>query len=474
MRPPVNGVLLVILVLAVLFGCARVDFDQSLAQTNQLAADFTQGQLALAQTRQQREEFQRIAAEILQRPLSQNDAVLLALVNSPGLQAILARNWSDAAGAAQTGRIANPVLTIGRMRSVNEVELSNLLAFGLLDLLTLPQRFSRAQRLIEQAQLQLTSEVVDHVTEVRQAWVKAVAARQILAYAQQVYEAAQVSAELARRLEAVGNFSRLQRVRQQAFFADAATHYATAQHTALVLQEELIRLLGLTDNQAQILALPQRLPELPTTPRTADEVGRTAGAARLDIRLAQADYAAAAKAQGLTMVTSMTDLELGLRRDIVDNHATGDKTTRRGFEASVSLPLFDWGDAQRETMNARTLAAAYRLEATARAAGSNLRQSYSAYRTTFDVARHYRDEVVPLRKIISEENLLRYNGMLISVFELLADSREQVNSIIAAIAAEQQFWLSDAALRASLIGRPTVASVNLPGDGRSGAGAAPR
>jgi outer membrane protein TolC len=62
------------------------------------------------------------------------------------------------------------------------------------------------------------------------------------------------------------------------------------------------------------------------------------------------------------------------------------------------------------------LAAANQLEATVRSAGSNLRESYSAYRTAYDVARHHRDEVVPLRKVISEENQLRYNGMLISVF----------------------------------------------------------
>ena len=76
------------------------------------------------------------------------------------------------------------------------------------------------------------------------------------------------------------------------------------------------------------------------------------------------------------------------------------------------------------------------------------------------MAKHYRDEIVPLRKSISEENLLRYNGMLIGVFELLADTREQINSVMAAIAAEQQFWLSEAALQASLIGKPTITAVN--------------
>ncbi|WP_244954565.1 hypothetical protein [Sphaerotilus sulfidivorans] len=40
------------------------------------------------------------------------------------------------------------------------------------------------------------------------------------------------------------------------------------------------------------------------------------------------------------------------------------------------------------------------------------------------------------------------------MFELLADSRDQVSTVMAAIDAEQQFWLADAALQASLIGRP--------------------
>jgi hypothetical protein len=75
------------------------------------------------------------------------------------------------------------------------------------------------------------------------------------------------------------------------------------------------------------------------------------------------------------------------------------------------------------------------------------------------VARHQRDEVLPLRKTIAEENLLRYNGMLIGVFELLAGSRDQIVGVVNAIAAEQQFWLADAALQAAMVGKPTIASI---------------
>jgi outer membrane protein TolC len=86
-------------------------------------------------------------------------------------------------------------------------------------------------------------------------------------------------------------------------------------------------------------------------------------------------------------------------------------------------------------------------------ARSEVREAYGTYRTAFDLARHYRDEVVPLRKRISDEMLLRYNGMLASVFELLADSREQVAAVNAYIESLRNFWIAEADLQMALTGR---------------------
>ena len=93
-----------------------------------------------------------------------------------------------------------------------------------------------------------------------------------------------------------------------------------------------------------------------------------------------------------------------------------------------------------------------------------MREAYAGYRTAYDLAKHYRDEIVPLRKRIAEENLLRYNGMLIGVFELLADGREQTASVIAAIAATRDYWLADAALQLALTGRSPGAGLARSGD----------
>jgi outer membrane protein TolC len=460
-RPPCTARVGAVLLTTALAGCATVNVDDSIARANQETQAFTGGKLALSRNSEQQQARAQAADALLQKPLTQDAAVQLALVNSPAMQALLAQSWADSASAAQLGRIANPVFTFERIKAGNELDIGRMLAFGLLDVLTLPQRARVAQSNIELAQLRLATDVVDHVTQVRQAWVNAVAAQQQLGYARQVVQSAEASAELARRMQQAGNFNRLNQARQQVFYADAVTQLATAQHTAAATQEVLIRLLGLTEAQRTALKLPERLTDLPKVPLQPNEVSNAARTSRLDVRMAQRAANAAARAQGLNLFTSLVDIELGIVRNTVFDNAEGTRTTGRGYEVEVRLPLFDWGGVRRDAMNASTLAAVNRLEATARAAGSHLRESYSAYRTAHDIAAHYRDGIIPLRKTISDENLLRYNGMLIGVFELLADHRAQIASVMAAINAQQQFWLADAALQISIVGKPMTATVGM-------------
>ncbi|HQR85419.1 MAG: transporter [Burkholderiales bacterium 35-55-47] len=451
----------IVLVTAVLglTGCASFNIGKGVDRVNRDANSFTQGELNLAQNKEERDKRLVATTQLLAKPVGQKEAVQLLLANSPAFQALLAQNWAESASAAQSGRISNPTFAFESVVTGSETELNRFLSFGLLDVITLPQRSAIANYRVEQAQIRMTAEVVDQVTRVRQAWVRAVAAEQSLKYAGQVLASAEASAELARRMESVGNFNKLTRARHQAFYADAATQLANAKQVSLSRKEELVRLLGLDEAQAKQLVLPERLPNRPKQPMSPEDVAKQVSQERLDIQQAKAALNAAAKAQGLNMVTSFTDIELSVRRGTVSDSSTSSFSARRGYEVGVKLPIFDWGDLQRDAMNAQTLSAANQLEATIRSAGSSLRENYAAYRTAYDISRHYKDEVIPLRKVISEENVLRYNGMIIGVFELLADSRDQIGAVISAIAAEQQFWLADAALQATLIGRPTSIGV---------------
>lgn len=442
----------------ILGGCASTSIDKTLEGANQATREFTSGKLELSRTEQQRSAREQLSAQLLAKPLTMNDAVQLALANSPSVQALIAQSWAETAAADQSGRIANPIFTFERMRMPGELELGRLLSIGLLDLLMLPQRLAVARNQVAQTQVQLSANVVDQVAQVRQSWVRAVAARQVVGYAEQVNRAAQASAELAKRMQQTGNFTKLQRARQHVFYADAAAQLASARHAATAALEELVRQLGLTDAQAARLQLPERLPDLPKDPNPAAQVSAEALQQRLDVQLARLQLEGAGKAQGMNLLNSLVDVELGGRHDTVFDNHSGERSNRKGYEVAVRLPIFDWGGAQRAAMNAQSLTAVNRYESVTRSASSQLRESYSAYRTAHDLARHYRDEIVPLRKTMAEENVLRYNGMLIGVFELLADTREQIGSVMAAINAEQQFWLADAALASAVIGKPIATS----------------
>jgi outer membrane protein TolC len=268
-----------------------------------------------------------------------------------------------------------------------------------------------------------------------------VAAQQSAIYMEQVKDAAEASSELARRMAAAGNWSKLQQAREQAFYADAVAQLARARQASSAEREKLTRLLGLVDPNA--FQLPERLPDLPAAPRQFGDAETQAMANRLDILMAQKDLAGLSASLGLTRATRFVNLlDLGYRRD----------SGGSGYEIELQIPLFDWGGARVAKAEAIYMQAVHRAAGAAVDARSQVRETYAAYRGAYDIARHYRDEIVPLKKRISDEQLLRYNGMLISVFELLADAREQVTSVNAAIEAQRDYWIADAALQAALTG----------------------
>ena len=82
--------------------------------------------------------------------------------------------------------------------------------------------------------------------------------------------------------------------------------------------------------------------------------------------------------------------------------------------------------------------------------------AYTTYRATYDIARYYQTRILPLRRQISAEVLLRYNGMLVDVFELLVEERERISANVASLDALRDHHLAIADLQAALIVGGTV------------------
>jgi len=390
-----------------------------------------------------RDDVQRLLA----KALSADDAVQIALLANPGLQASYAELGIAEADLVQAGRIGNPRFAYLRTEHGGERKLEWALTFPIIDLLTMPLRTRIEDRRFAQARIEAGRRVLGVAAATRRAYYQAVAAQETARYMAQVKDAAEASAELARRMARAGNFPKLTEMREQAFYAEAVAQLARARHTALAGRERLTRLMGLYGEDVRF-KLPERLPDLPASPPDLKHVEATAVAQRLDIQAAKQETAGLAESLGLTKATRFINaLELGPARTKEDP-----EPWKSGFEVAIEVPLFDWGAAKVAKAEAIYLQSVQRIAAAAVNARSEVRETYSGYLTAYDAARHYRDEIVPLRKKISEENLLRYNAMLISVFELLGDAREQVASVNAAIEALREYWVADADLQAALTG----------------------
>lgn len=452
----------------VLAGCASFSTDGGMGEVSGLTKERTGQAVPMQRTGADRRAAQERAAELLQQPLTAQSAVDLALLNNRGLQAKLGELGIAEADYVRAGRLANPVLSFGRLSGGGSVEIDRGILFNVLGLLTLPVASEVGKLRFEQAQYQAAYEAVGLAADVRKAYFDAVAAQELARYYQQVKEAADASNELARRMLQAGNFSKLAQMREQAFYADATAQLARARHRATADRERLTRLLGLSGDHAS-LRLPDRLPDLPGQPAEPRDAERTALEKRLDVLLARRSAEATARSLGLTQATRFVNvLEIGYQ-----NKSESGAPRANGYEIELELPLFDFGSTRAARAEATYMQAVNRAAEAAVNARSEVRESYSAYRTAYDLARHYRDEVVPLRKRISEENLLRYNGMLIGVFELLADAREQVSGVTGYVQALRDFWVADTNLQAALTGRsPGASSLSPPASGGASATAA--
>ncbi len=438
---------------ALLGGCASFSTDGGFGTVESTAKDRLGKEVRWARNDADADTIERRVAELLAKPLGADDAVQVALLNNRGLQARFQDLGITEAEVVQAGRLPNPGFNFGRLKRGDEIELERSLHFNIARILTLPIVSRLEARRFEQVKGEVTMDMLSLAADTRKAYYQALAAEEGVRYMRQVKEVAEASAELARRMEAVGNFNKLARAREQAFYADAALGLARAEQAQRASRERLVRLLGVWGTQTQF-TLPERLPDLPDAPKDQPDIERMAMAQRLDVMAAKLGAERTARNLGLTRTTRFINvLELGLVRN-----TSNEAPRQTGWEIGVELPLFDWGGARVARAEAIYMQALHRAAKTAIDARSEVREAYGNYRSAYDIARHQRDEIVPLKKRISEEQVLRYNGMLIGVFELLADARSQIASVNAAIESLRDFWLAQADLDMALIGKAAMAA----------------
>jgi len=428
-------------------GCATFSKDGGLDGVKSLAQQHIKQEIVWPKTETEQKIITARVDELLQKDLDVESAVQVALFNNKGLQASLYELGISEADVVQAGRLPNPKFSMLYARNNGDYKIEQVLAFNLFSLLTMPKLLDVERLNFEKTKQDVAQDVLRLAYQTRLAYFNAVAANEQLVYSQQVKASAEASAELANRMVKAGNWNKLELAREQSFYADAMLDEIAARQKQTSAHEVLSRLLGVPVKK---IALRRRLPDLPKVVVDLELFEQQAFEQRLDLQAARSQVQALAGKLGLTKTTGMINaLEIGPARVLEGRRGDAYK---KGVDISFELPLFDWGGAKEARAEAVYMQGVNRAAQLAINAQSEIREAYGNYRTNYDIARHYHDEVVPMRKKIMDENQLRYNGMLVSPFELFADARAQVASVKSYIEKLNAFWLADTELQMTRIG----------------------
>jgi outer membrane protein TolC len=434
-----------------LAGCASFSPDRGMGVVAGVASETINKDVMAIRTPDDAQRADATVKALLRRPLTVDSAVQIALLSNRGLQAAyneLALAETDLVGDSLP---PNPTFSISRISGNGALEIERQVVGDILALATLPFRSEIARQRFQKAQLRAAEETLRLAADVRRAYYRAVAANELVGLLTDAKSTAEATAQLAQKLGETGSLNKLDQAREQVFYAETTADLATLRQEATSSRERLIRLLGLWDTDIGI-RLPQKLPILPRQPLSLPRIEVDAVAHRIDLQIARIELAALAKSLNLTEASRFVTLldVAGIDRKTRD--LEGAPFRERGFDVQFQIPIFDGGEV-RVRQAAEIYNQAFNL-LTEKAVNirSEARDAFRVYRSTYDIASHYQREVLPLRKIISEEMQLRFSSMQVDVFALLTEARQRIAALRAAIEAKRNFWLAQSELQTAING----------------------
>jgi outer membrane protein TolC len=433
-----------------LSGCATFSQDGGFNRVEETTQSYIKQKPVWLKTEKAQEVNRDNVKTLLEKPLTIENAVQVALLNNAQLQADFYELQLAEADVVQAGRLPNPTFSMLYARHNGDYKIEQTITMNIMALFTMGKATEIEKKRFEATQNRMVLQVLDLAKQTRNAYINALASKQNVNYLSQVNESAHATYTLAKRMREAGNWTTLDEGREQSFYTETALELTKAENQCLQAEERLTQLLGL--KHPADFKLPERLADLPDSEERLKSINQDDFAKRLDLQQTRLNTESLAKQLGLTKATHFINvLEIGPARVLEGRR--GDPT-KKGIDLSFELPIFDWGSSKVKRAEATYMQAFHQANQQAIVAASEVRTQYNHYLSTYDLAKRYRDEIIPLRQSILKESLLRYNGMLMSPFELMVAAREQVLAINRYIETLRDFWLADSDLDMVLVGSP--------------------
>jgi cobalt-zinc-cadmium efflux system outer membrane protein len=439
-----------------LAGCASVSPKPAFEDVSKLVRERGGGALHWDQGTPADDQLKARVHELVRGQLTPDAAVEVALLRNQGLIATYEELGVAQADLVQAGLLRNPTFgarvrfPAGGGAVANDVSVAQ----DFIDLFTLPLRKRVAAAQLDATKARVGGAVLELTAQLRSAIVTLQAAQAIVEVRKLVLEAQEAAAELRRRQHAAGNISELDLVQEEASYQQGKLDLGRAEGQVVEDRERANRLLGLWGEESASWTVESTMADLPREEPPLEHVESLAVARRLDLAAARSEAQAleqTASLAGLTRFLPALQVGVSTERDPEGVRVTGP-------ELSVELPLFDQGQARA----ARLLAQIRKARARQSELAVNVRAEARALRnrllTERGVVEHYRTVLLPLRERIVNEAQLRYNAMLLGVFQLLLARREQIEAYRAYLESVRDYWSTRAELERAVGGTLTPPS----------------
>lgn len=447
-------------VAVLLAGCAQLSADGGMTEVAHSVQQQIGKEVVKISTDAQAGRAREQVTALLGGTLSTEQAVQIALLNNHSLQAAYNDLGISEAEYVQASLPPNPALSLMRIAGTGVANFEARLVGDILNLITLPKRTAIAAERFGQARYRAIGATLRLAAETRRAYVRAIVSRQQVGFLEQTSATADAAARLIAGMGEAGGGDQLDQAEIAAFRAEIGTRVEQAKLQANRDHEALVRLLGLS-GAGLVFRLPPELPPLPPSLDTMNDLEVEAIRRRVDLEIARREVAALAKSLSLTEATryiSMLQLA-GIFNNETANPLTNFDTAinRGGAQIDLQIPIFDTGEARTRAARETYMQALNLLAGKAVDARSEARIAYVTYRATYDIARSWRDRVLPLRQRVSKEIMLRYTtGVLagealrVDLFKYLADTRVRIAANAASLDAQRDFLLAVIDLEAVL------------------------
>ncbi|OHD85977.1 MAG: hypothetical protein A3I60_00590 [Sulfuricurvum sp. RIFCSPLOWO2_02_FULL_43_45] len=399
-------------------GCSTISQKEAFESVNQLTSEQGGKNLQWIKTPQEAASVDESVKALLSKPLTQENAVRIMLINNRALQQTYENIGIAQSELVEAGLMRNPLLgySIGRSNGVTTSTLSVEVAF--LDLLWIPLRRELGHLALEETTLSVGDTVLRSARDAKKSYIDARLAEEKGALNRSILKSHEASLQLAVRQYTAGNLSKRDMLKVQESYERERIESIKLARDNAAAREALNKILGLYGSQTHYTLSTEPLTRMePAVSESGLE--KRAIVNRLDMRSAIKSVDYAALQAGYSENTRLLDeLELSVESE----KTTGEKRFNT-FGIKLPIPLFDFGQARVSKTQAVYNQNVHRLYETAVNIRSEVREGYAHLRYTFDIARSYDEVVVKNNQQILEETQLFYNGMLDGIYELLEDQR---------------------------------------------------